>query len=228
MLIPYSVDAPMSRWPLANWALIALTSLVSLWVLAEGELQDWNVIGPGEHFTSDGLLGSMVTHADLLHLIGNMVFLFVFGNAVNAKLGHIRYLVCYAVCGAIAGLGWALLADGPAAGASGAIMGVLGMLVVFYPRNEIWIYYWLGGNPYGQFGWHGTFGLPGVLVIGAYFAMDVYFFATGDEGGVAYLAHIVGFLAGFAIASALVLLRMVALDETEENLYETLGVITQD
>ncbi len=222
MLVPFSVDVPMQRWPIANWVLIALTSIVSLVILGGDEFEQWMVIGPGEDFTAAGLVGSLFTHLDVFHLAGNMLFLFVFGNAINAKIGNFFFPLCYLLLGVFEGIVWALLADGPAAGASGAIMGVLGMFIVFYPRNDVSIFYWFWARA-------GSFSLSAYFVIAAYFAFDVwgYFSQSGAEGGggVAYLAHIAGFLGGFALASVLALTRLVESDSDEENLYEALGVL---
>lgn len=218
MLIPYNVDVPMQRWPMMNWAIMLVTTVISGMTLVGAiPFSPWMVIGPGEDFSFAGLFGSLVSHADLVHLAGNMVFLFVFGNAVNAKIGHIPFLLCYAVIGMTEGLLWAWLADGPALGASGAIMGVIGMFVVFYPRNDVSIGYWF-------FGRAGSFEISSYVVIAVYFALDLWGMFT-DGAGVAYLAHIAGLVTGFAIASGLVLAGLYPSDEHEENLYESLGII---
>lgn len=215
MIIAYSVDVPMQRWPLTNWLVIAVTVALSVraWMMP-GEYAQWMLIGPGEHFSAAGLLGSLVTHADVVHLAGNMLFLFVFGNAVNAKIGHLPFLLCYAGIGVVEGLAWAALADGPALGASGAIMGVVGMFVVFYPRNDVSLFYWFWGH------WD-SFELPGLLVVGAYFAFDLWGMLSGAPG-VGYLAHVAGFVTGFGVASAFVLAGLFPSEAYEENLYEAL------
>lgn len=219
MFVPCNVDVPMQRWPLMNWGVMAVTIAVSVMILfgVIGEAP-WMWIGPGEDFSIAGLFGSLLTHADLLHLAGNMVFLFVFGNAVNAKVGHVPFLLCYAAIGMIEGLAWAWLADGPAVGASGAIMGIVGMFVVFYPRNDVSVWYWL-------FYQGGTFEVSAYVVIAVYFAFDLWGFVSGGDTGVAYLAHVVGLLTGFAIASAMVLTGLCPSDDDEENLYEALGLM---
>src|SRR5215468_1620795 len=78
------------------------------------------------------LFTSLFAHDGLGHLLGNMLFLFVFGNAVNAKLGHVQFLICYFLIGMLEGVVWMLLGPGPAIGSSGAIMGIVGMFLVFY------------------------------------------------------------------------------------------------
>jgi membrane associated rhomboid family serine protease len=215
--MPYNVDVPMQRWPLMNWAIMLITVVISAMTLVGIiPFSPWMVIGPGDDFSFAGLFGSLVTHADFMHLAGNMLFLFVFGNAVNAKIGHLPFLGCYALIGMIEGLTWSLLAGGPALGASGAIMGVIGMFVVFYPRNDVSVGYWI-------FYARGSFEISSYVVICAYFALDIWGMLT-DGAGVAYLAHVAGLLAGFTLASGLVLAGFFPSDDDEENLYEALGI----
>lgn len=221
MLFPYSVDVPMQRVPMVNWLLIGVTVAVSLYGFTLEEAAPWMLIGPGEYFTVAGLFGSLMSHADVIHLAGNMIFLFVFGNAINAKLGHAGFLACYAGLGAAEGLVWALLGPGAALGASGAIMGLLGMFIVLYPRNDVSVFYWFG------FIANGTFSVSAWVVIGTYIAFDIWGLVSQEASGVAYLSHVVGAVCGFGLASALVLTRVVTSDRAEENLYELTGVIRE-
>src|SRR5262249_28894377 len=135
VLVPYTVDVPMARLPLANWILIAVTSVISLALIfgawrGEPEPPDppkgidkdipdhWLVIArdarevvpplalrPGA-FSFGQLFTHLFVHANVWHLLANMLFLFCFGNAVNAKLGHAPYLLSYFLIGALAGAGW--------------------------------------------------------------------------------------------------------------------------
>ena len=180
---------------------------------------DWMLIGPGEYFTARGLFGSLVSHADIWHLAGNMLFLFVFGNAVNAKIGHLQYLACYFLIGVIEGVLWVLLGGGPALGASGAIMGILGMFIVFYPRNDVTIFYWI---------WYAcdTFSVSAYFVIIAYFLFDLWGTMTDGGGGVAYLAHILGSVTGFGLGTLLALSGLVESDDNEQNIFEATGLRT--
>ena len=216
MFFPYNVDVPMQRWPIANFALIGITIVVSILILAGLiEPAGWMMIGPGEYFSIAGLFGSLFVHADILHLLGNMMFLFVFGNAVNAKLGHATYLLSYFAIGAIEGIIWTLIADGPAIGASGAIMGVVGMFIIYYPRNDVSVWYWI---------WYHTdsFQISAYVVIAFYFIFDLWGLITDGAGSVAYLSHISGFIGGFAIASALVLTGLIDSDDSEQTLFEAI------
>ena len=255
MLVPYTVDVPMARLPLANWILIAVTSVISLAILTgawrsepgplygnpgavsrKGQGKDipehWLVIARKlqedavqplalrpDAFQFGQLFTHVLVHASVMHLLGNMLFLFCFGNAVNAKLGHALYLGSYFVFGAIAGAGMMLLSsDGrPAVGASGAIMGVVGVFFVLFPKNEVSIFYWWGPN------WAGSFGLAAMWVVTIYLMMD--FFGTIYDGGgaVGYVAHLVGALVGIGTGIVLVRTRVVKSTQYEENLLQMLG-----
>ncbi|MEU6534424.1 rhomboid family intramembrane serine protease [Streptomyces sp. NPDC047000] len=144
------------------------------------------------------VLTAMFLHGSWLHLLGNMLFLMIFGNNIEDRMGHVRYLVFYVVCGYAAGYGFAVLnADSadPLIGASGAIAGVLGAYLVLYPRARVWVLV-----PFLVFL---PLRLPAWLVLGFWFALQaVYSSGEGVSGAgtVAYLAHVVGFLAGMLLA----------------------------
>jgi membrane associated rhomboid family serine protease len=141
------------------------------------------------------LITSMFLHANPLHLIGNMWFLVVFGRNVECALNHGRFIVFYLLCGVVGGL--AHVAGDPSSvipclGASGAISGVLGAYVAIHPLNMIKCYFgW----------WFGLIELPALLVIGVWFLFQYLAAFMSVEhpehgGGVAYWAHLGGFLAG--------------------------------
>jgi membrane associated rhomboid family serine protease len=147
-----------------------------------------------EHPRWLGLLTSQFLHADIWHLAFNMLFLWVFGNNVEDRLGRLRFLPFYLLCGALAGLAQAAWDPGspvPLIGASGAISGILGAYLVLFPRVRIWtVVLPLVFLP---------FKLPAWLWLGIYFALQFLFLGdmgAADGGGVAYLAHIGGFVAG--------------------------------
>lgn len=225
MIIPYTVDVPMERWPIANWVLMAVTCLISFYafgaMLGVAPLENWMLYGGGKWASDLGMLGSIMTHADVMHLVGNMIFLFVFGNAVNAKLGHTMYLSLYFVFGIVACLVPAMLSDTPGLGASGAISGISGMFIVLYPRNNISVFYWLGIR------WFGVWVVSSWVVIGLYFAKDVAFFileqSTEMESGVGLTAHISGTLAGLMVATALLLTDRIRPSRGEVTLVEMLA-----
>ena len=133
-------------------------------------------------------------HADLLHLAGNMLFLWVFGNNIEDRLGRIRFLPFYLLCGIIAALGQALTDPdslAPLIGASGAISGILGAYLLLFPKARILSL--LGVIPVK---------LPAWVVLSVYIGFQFVYVsqqAQEGQGGVAYWAHIVGFVAGLAL-----------------------------
>jgi len=157
-------------------------------------------------------------HGDLLHLIGNMAFLFVFGNAVNAKLGHWQFLLCYLLLGAVAGLAWLPFSRGlPLVGASGAIMGIVGLFVVLFPRNDVEVFYWFGIL------WAGVTRIAAYWVVLFFVLTDLIGVVLDQSGPVAYVAHLAGALGGFGVGLALVHWRVVRSTRYEENLLQFLG-----
>lgn len=141
---------------------------------------------------------AMFLHGGWLHLLGNMLFLLIFGNNVEDRMGHIRYLLFYVVCGYAAGYGFALFnADSadPLIGASGAIAGVLGAYLVLYPKARVWVLV-----PFLVFL---PLRLPAWLVLGFWFGLQAVYSSghgVSGTGTVAYTAHVVGFVAGMLLA----------------------------
>ncbi|MBD3309150.1 rhomboid family intramembrane serine protease [candidate division KSB3 bacterium] len=144
------------------------------------------------------LLFSLFLHANLLHLAGNMLFLWIYGDNVEYRLGRIGYLITYLITGVIATLVFSLFAGNsmmPLIGASGAISGVLGVYFLLFPRNQIKVFVAL--FPF----FFNVVLLPARLVLGIYVVLDNLLpFLTGAQSGVAYGAHIGGFVSGFLIA----------------------------
>jgi membrane associated rhomboid family serine protease len=137
-------------------------------------------------------LTSMFLHANWLHLMGNMVFLFIFGAATEDRLGRWRYLLFYLACGFIAAYGFALTYPDsltPLVGASGAIAGVLGSHLVMYPRSRV-ITLVLSVVP---------FRLPAWVVLGQFFVLQGLSLQAQEQSSTAYVAHIYGFVAGVVI-----------------------------
>jgi membrane associated rhomboid family serine protease len=139
-------------------------------------------------------LTSMFMHGSWLHLIGNMWFLWIFGNNVEDSMGHVRFVVFYLLCG-FAAAAVQTLSDPesiiPMVGASGAIGGVMGAYVVLYPRVKVHMLVFLGF-------FVTTIAVPAVFMLGYWFALQLLSGAlsSGAEGGVAFWAHVGGFLAG--------------------------------
>jgi membrane associated rhomboid family serine protease len=144
------------------------------------------------------VLYSMFLHGGWLHLLGNMLFLWVFGNNVEDRFGHIGYTLFYVLCGYIAAYGFALVnrdVSQPLIGASGAIAGILGAYLALYPRVKVWSLV--------PFLFFIPLRLPVWLVLGLWFVIQWVYsvgLAVSEAGSVAYLAHVIGFVAGYIIA----------------------------
>jgi membrane associated rhomboid family serine protease len=149
--------------------------------------------------TAEGALLPLVTslflHGGLMHLAGNMLFLWVFGDNVEDYFGHLGYLAFYLVCGVGSGLIHVLFNLGsqiPAVGASGAISGVMGAYAVLYPRHRILTFFLIFLIP-----------VPAILILGYWFVIQflegVNGIGMGSQGGVAIWAHIGGFVMGVLI-----------------------------
>jgi membrane associated rhomboid family serine protease len=142
------------------------------------------------------LIISMFMHAGIAHIVGNMLYLFIFGDNVEDSLGHFRFLLFYLFCGIAAGLAHVLatLLTGadpliPCLGASGAISGVLGAYLLLFPRKRVRVLFFRFITQ-----------VPAILAIGMWFVFQVVEglgLLGGGEGGVAYGAHVGGFIMGF-------------------------------
>ena len=139
------------------------------------------------------LITSLFMHGGLLHLGGNMLFLWVFGDNVEHRIGHALFLVFYLAAGVVASFAQIIVNPDsviPTLGASGAISGVLGAYLVLFPANRVMVFFFRGLVP-----------VPAIVAIGMWAAIQFFFGITslGQEGGgVAYMAHIGGFVAGLA------------------------------
>ncbi len=140
-------------------------------------------------------------HADLLHLIGNMLFLFVFGNAVEDRLGKIGYLAFYLAGGVLAGLGHVYTSHAPVLGASGSVAAVTGAFLALFPLANITLGYWIIIV-------FDTFVVSAIVLILFRVAQDFIFNFSGI-GGVAYMAHLAGYAYGFSAGMAVLMLRLV-------------------
>jgi membrane associated rhomboid family serine protease len=151
-------------------------------------------------FSIPTLFTSMFLHGSWLHLLGNMLFLWIFGDNVEARLGRIGFLLTYLATGVAATLFFTIFVPGsevPLIGASGAISGVLGCYFLWFPRNQVRTFIFL--FPFLIT----TILIPARLVLGFYLVVDnllPFLVDVGGGGGVAHGAHIGGFLAGLAIA----------------------------
>lgn len=219
-MIPLRDDNPTILKPVVTVAIIALATVVFLWQISlspsggERAVYALGVIPAvllGERSLPSELaavppamtpITSMFLHGGWLHLIGNMLYLWIFGNNIEDSMGHVRFVIFYTICGVAAVLTQALLdmnSTVPMIGASGAIAGVLGAYLMLFPRAHVLVLL-----PLGLFSQ--IVRLPALLVLGFWFVLQFVqgSVATGleGEGGVAYWAHVGGFIAGAGLIFA--------------------------
>ncbi len=156
------------------------------------------IIGEVQHFQTPlpvyfNFLSSMFMHGDIMHIVGNMMFLFVFGDNLENMLGHIRYAAFYIVCGIAAALAQIVMDTSsviPMLGASGAISGVLGGYILLFPQRKVraLIFNFLTE-------------VPAFIALGLWIVLQLVtsYLTPAGTGGVAYAAHIGGFIAGLAL-----------------------------
>ncbi len=213
-MIPLHDDNPTETVPVVTVAFIAACVLVFLWQMGLGSrgnevaVMALGVIPavllhkaelPPELALVPSYLTpftSMFLHGGVMHLAGNMLYLWIFGNNVEDSMGHVRFVIFYLLCGIAAVFGQVMQNPGseiPMIGASGAISGVLGAYLLLYPRARV-----LVAIPLGFF-MH-TMRLPAAAVLGLWFVMQIFSSLVAGTGpGVAWFAHIGGFIAGLAL-----------------------------
>src|SRR5262245_61790506 len=205
-MFPIGDDNSQRRsFPVVTYALIALNVLVFLVELSGGDqfIEKWAFIPA--RFSADPvgqlptIFTAMFMHGSWLHLFGNMLFLWIFGDNVEDRFGHFQFLLFYLLVGIAATLAQFAMAPHssvPNVGASGAIAGVLGAYILMFPQSRVNVL--LGRQ---------LVAMPALIVIGLWIALQLFSEVgaiantneTSDVGGVAYMAHIGGFLAGFLL-----------------------------
>ena len=196
-------DSARRTVPVVTYALIALNVVFFFVELSGGEafIQQWSVVprrllaNPAADFPT--IFTSMFMHAGWLHLGGNMLYLWIFGDNVEDNFGHLKFIIFYLVCGIAATLAQLIFSTGsnvPNLGASGAIAGVLGAYLVLFPRGQVKVLMGRGVIP-----------MPALVVIGGWIVLQLVsgigsISASAQTGGVAYMAHIGGFFAGVVLA----------------------------
>ena len=186
--------------PVVTVAIIAINVVVFFLELAGGDafVQKWSVI-PAHIVAGQGwitILTAMFMHGGWMHIIGNMVFFWAFGPAIEDAMGPIRYLAFYLLGGVVASLAQIFAASSstvPNLGASGAIAAVMGAFIITYPRDKIRTLLILG--------WFiDVTVIPAVVLIGLWFLIQLFSqvgaVASTESGGVAYMAHVGGFIFG--------------------------------
>ena len=214
MLLPIRTSVGSSRTPYANYALIAVNIVVFLLTYWPDErareiLRPWAeqlVLMPARPYLWQFITYAFL-HSGLLHIFGNMFFLYIFGNNVNDKLGHFGYL-CFYLAGAVfSAVGHTLVSSSPVMGASGAVAAVTGAYLVLFPQTLITIVYW--------FIFIGTVDVPALYFIA--FKMIIYDNVIGRyTTNVAYDAHLAGYT--FGIVSSLLLLTTGLLSSSQFDL----------
>jgi membrane associated rhomboid family serine protease len=215
-MIPISDNNPMRRWPVMTWALITVNLVVVLFeltlrsrqldrlFLTWGATPAYVLVALGHPFQTPlvvwlTLITSQFLHAGWAHILGNMIFLWVFGDNIEDVLGHFPYLAFYLGCGIAAGIVQSIISgpsSAPSIGASGAIAGVLGAYLILCPWARITIVI-----PIFIFPW--IINVPAVLVLGWWFVQQSFYgiaaISSTAAGGIAFWAHIGGFVLGMIL-----------------------------
>jgi membrane associated rhomboid family serine protease len=212
-MLPLSDHNPRKTFPIVTYVLIGANILAFLWELSLGDALQRALMQiafiprvfwvPG-YWQRDMLttFASMFLHGGLLHIGSNMLYLWIFGDNIEDRLGHLRYTIFYFLCGILATFAHAFFnasSGVPAIGASGAIAGVLGAYLILYPHAQVTtlipIFMFITVRQ-----------VPAVFILGLWFVLQL-FSGVGslgvrdaqDMGGVAYFAHIGGFVAGMIL-----------------------------
>jgi membrane associated rhomboid family serine protease len=206
-MFPFRDHNPSGRTPFVTYALIVLNVLIFLSYWAELDnarymnalLTNWAMVPEfiSQGYGQAGLLTSIFLHGGVMHLLGNMLFLYIFGDNIEDELGSAKFLGFYLGAGILANLAQyavAPMSDVPVIGASGAVAGVMGAYLLLYPKARvdiilIFIIFFK------------IFTLRASIVLGIWIAMQFLggFGSNPETGGVAYWAHIGGFVAGMAM-----------------------------
>ena len=215
-MLPLRDDNPTHITPYVTFALIGACVLVFLWqfslsgaegaraIFALGAIPavvfqhaylspDLAILPSDLDFLT--LISSQFLHGGWMHLLGNMLFLWIFGNNVEDAMGHLRFVFFYLICGTVAALIHAAMdttSTVPTVGASGAISGVLGAYLLLYPRAKVLVW------AFAFF----VFRLPAFVVLGFWIVMQVLNFGGGGDENVAWMAHIGGFATGMVLVLA--------------------------
>ncbi len=204
-MIPIGDDNSQRRlFPVVTWILVVLNVIVFFLELTGGDgfITLWSFIparfmqDPVGNFIT--IFTSMFMHAGWMHLLGNMLYLIIFGDNVEDRFGHFKFLLFYILCGTIAMLAKLLAAPYvtiPNLGASGAIAGVLGAYLVLFPGRRVRVLLGMWIVP-----------MPALIVIGVWILLQLFSgigtmgTAASATGGVAYMAHIGGFFGGIILS----------------------------
>lgn len=208
-MIPIRDEIKTHRTPIVNYALVVINVLVFLWMFLnsanletiyyEHALIPANFLNGIDLGDIKDIFTSMFMHGGWMHLIGNMLYLWIFGDNIEDRLGHIGYLLFYLAGGIAAALLQSLISPSsqiPMVGASGAIAGVLGAYLVMYPNSRVYTFIPIGFYARVRL-------VPAVVVLGLWFLLQIISgvgsLGALDQGGTAYFAHIGGFIFGLVV-----------------------------
>ena len=205
-MIPFHDENPTKHFPLLTIALIGGNIFVFFWEFSYpgqvstlfsnyGLVPKSFVESPIQ--TYPNVFSAMFLHAGLMHLLGNMLFLWIFGDNIEDVLGKVRFITFYLLCGLIAALCHVFMDTGskiPMVGASGAISGILGAYLVLFPKAKIKTLVFLGILVT-------IIRLPAVILLAFWLGIQIYsnMAMSSEGGGVAWVAHIGGFVAGMVL-----------------------------
>jgi membrane associated rhomboid family serine protease len=205
MLLPYSTDAPIYHWPLATVGLIVtnVAIFIAVAVCGADSFENW-VLEFSDGLHPDQWLRSFFMHASWEHLIGNMVFLWVFGLVVEGKLGWWRFLCCYLAIGLgvsileqVITMGVTMPAPG-SVGSSTAIFGIVAMAAIWAPKNDVTFFWWFMFR-------FGTFDIGIATLAVAYIGLEVVMVCIFGTGAGSSILHLLGF--AFGVPLGVVLLK---------------------
>ena len=215
MFFPYKDDNPRVLIPYVTYSLIAFNIFIFLYQFGM-EFSDPEAAGifiytfgliPAD-FSIITMFTSMFLHGGIAHILGNMWFLWIFGDNVESTLGHVKYALFYLLCGVAAALCQVLMNPGseiPMVGASGAIAGVLGLYMIRFPRARVHVFIFI-------LIFFTTIRVPANIVLGFWFFNQLTngmgTLGLDTTGGVAWFAHIGGFIAGIILNQAFKLIQI--------------------
>ena len=202
MFFPFRTDTPLHSVPWMNFILVFVNLSTFFFTWTHPHAFDTYMLFPQRPELSHFLTYAFL-HEGWSHVLGNMLFLYIFGNNVNDKMGHAGYLAFYLAGAVFAGMGFVLTQqnNNPVLGASGAVAAVTGAYLVLFPRSNVTIVYWL-------IFYFGQFEVTSMVMIVFFFLKDLFygvvgFAESGAATGVAHTAHLGGSLFGFAVTLCL-------------------------
>jgi membrane associated rhomboid family serine protease len=202
-MFPVGDDNSSRRtFPFVTYLLILVNALFFIFELTQGDafIVQWSFVpqrflsNPAGDFIT--IFTSMFMHAGWVHIAGNMLYLWIFGDNVEDRFGHVKFLIFYLTCGlaaTFAQMAFNMQSDIPNLGASGAIAGVLGAYILMFPKAQVKVLMGTALVP-----------MPALIVIGLWITLQFFsgigsIMSPADTGGVAYMAHIGGFVTGFIL-----------------------------